>query len=227
MDRDQGRLCSIGINLAWRCVRAGSSMFIIIDDDDGWLILRRSQLPGNPPPCDMKPVSPRPLSQRRSKNYLALSGAQCLPKDRHFNSCDFAPCEARRISTLRHTVVSGTCNAQQQSEPLLLRGRSCGKTWVHTWLSSLGTLQLGHQLQQTWQLHVPATTMLQQLQEGLHWGIGDGAGKDGRRGYWEMGGVDEVGRWWVKLCWWWPRGGVVSQAHSAPRAPVAISMCTL
>ncbi|GFH20006.1 hypothetical protein HaLaN_17052 [Haematococcus lacustris] len=37
----------------------------------------------------------------------------------------------------------------------------------------------GHQLQQSWQLHVPATTMLQQLQQGLHWGIGDGAGKLG------------------------------------------------
>ncbi|MGQ3285954.1 hypothetical protein, partial [Bosea sp. (in: a-proteobacteria)] len=35
----------------------------------------------------------------------------------------------------------------------------------------------GHQLQQSWQLHVPATTKLPQQQQGLHWGIGDGAGK--------------------------------------------------
>ncbi|GFH16619.1 hypothetical protein HaLaN_13071, partial [Haematococcus lacustris] len=48
----------------------------------------------------------------RSKNYLALSGAQCLSKDKHLNSCDFATCEARRTSTLRHAVVPhayGTC----------------------------------------------------------------------------------------------------------------------
>ncbi|GFH24658.1 hypothetical protein HaLaN_22493 [Haematococcus lacustris] len=40
-----------------------------------------------------------------------------------------------------------------------------------------GSVAWGHQLQQSWQLHVPATTMLQHLQQGLHWGIGDGAGK--------------------------------------------------
>ncbi|GFH09958.1 hypothetical protein HaLaN_05191, partial [Haematococcus lacustris] len=38
------------------------------------------------------------------QNYLALSGAQCLSKDTHLNSCDFATCEARRTSTLRHAV---------------------------------------------------------------------------------------------------------------------------
>ncbi|GFH11941.1 hypothetical protein HaLaN_07536, partial [Haematococcus lacustris] len=41
------------------------------------------------------------------------------------NSCDFAPCEARRTSTLSHTVVSGTCKAQQQSEHVLLL--ACGR----------------------------------------------------------------------------------------------------
>ncbi|GFH15853.1 hypothetical protein HaLaN_12161 [Haematococcus lacustris] len=102
---------------------------------------------------------------RRSKNYLALSGAQCLPKDRHLNSCGFAPFEARRTSTLRHTVVSAAAEGAQ----LRQSSHGCGCT--------RGSVAWGHQLQQSWQLHVPATTMLQQLQQGLHWGIGDGAGK--------------------------------------------------
>ncbi|GFH14185.1 hypothetical protein HaLaN_10192 [Haematococcus lacustris] len=157
---------------------------------------------------------------RRSKNYLALSGAQSLSKDKHLISCDFAPCEARLTSTLRHTVLSGTCNAQQQSEhdlllacgrddgsrddwiPLLAFGAAAGASALPAVLLRLskvsaaaegaqlrqashgcgctsGSVAWGHQLQQSWQLHVPATTMLQQLQQGLHWGIGDGAVKLG------------------------------------------------
>ncbi|GFH07931.1 hypothetical protein HaLaN_02815, partial [Haematococcus lacustris] len=83
--------------------------------------VRRSQRPDNHPPV---------IGGPRSKNYLTLSGAQCLPKDTHLNSCDFATCEARRSSTLRHTVVAGTCNAQQQSENVLLL--ACGRDddWI-------------------------------------------------------------------------------------------------
>ncbi|GFH21447.1 hypothetical protein HaLaN_18754, partial [Haematococcus lacustris] len=54
-----------------------------------------------------------------------LSRSQRCSVDRHLNSCDFATCEARRSSTLRHTVLSGTCNAQQQSEHDLLL--ACGR----------------------------------------------------------------------------------------------------
>ncbi|KAJ9523946.1 hypothetical protein QJQ45_022409 [Haematococcus lacustris] len=56
-------------------------------------------------------------------NLIAVLSA--CPKIDILNSCDFATCEARRTSTLRHTVVCGTCNAQQQSEHVLLL--ACGR----------------------------------------------------------------------------------------------------
>ncbi|GFH13390.1 hypothetical protein HaLaN_09266 [Haematococcus lacustris] len=60
----------------------------------------------------------------RSKNYLALSGAQCLSKDKHLNSCDFATCEARRTSTLRHAVVSAAAEGAQLQQA----SHGCGCT---------------------------------------------------------------------------------------------------
>ncbi|KAJ9518846.1 hypothetical protein QJQ45_026109 [Haematococcus lacustris] len=65
-------------------------------------------------------ASPTPPARRA----VAGRGLQSHGSSGHNNS-GISPCEARRTSTLRRTVVSGTCNAQQQSEHVLLL--ACGR----------------------------------------------------------------------------------------------------